>query len=131
MNIGALAKHTHVGVETIRYYEKLGLLSAPPRQANGYRCYSSAHLQRLSFIRHCRALDISLSDIKRLLEYQTHPEDNCCEVNALIDTKLLEVRQRLDSLHALEQQLAQLRQRCASQQVKDCGILHELSMPDH
>ncbi|MBY0270935.1 MAG: MerR family transcriptional regulator [Burkholderiales bacterium] len=69
MRIGELATATGVDIETIRYYEREGLLAPPARQTNSYRIYGQAHPERLSFIRHCRALDIPLADIRRLLGF--------------------------------------------------------------
>ncbi|MCM2320344.1 MAG: Cd(II)/Pb(II)-responsive transcriptional regulator [Pseudomonas sp.] len=127
MRIGELARATGVEVETIRYYEKSGLLPAPPRSGNGYRHYGPAHLERLAFIRHCRALDIGLADVRRLLDYAAQPESGCDEVNRLIDEQLARVRSRLDSLHNLEHQLRTLRQHCSgAQPASECGILGEL-----
>ena len=73
MRIGELAKATGVDVETIRYYEKSQLLSAPTRSDNGYRAYTQVHLERLAFIRHCRALDMPLADVQRLLTFVDSP----------------------------------------------------------
>lgn len=132
MRIGELAQTTGVGVETIRYYEKAGLLPTPPRHSNGYRDYGEHHGERLAFIRHCRALDMPLAEIGRLLDFVTHPEADCRDINRLIDEQLARVRARLYSLHALEKQLAALRARCKIGQVAaDCGILHELVAAAH
>lgn len=132
MRIGELSKATGVDVETIRYYERERLLAAPARQANGYRAYGTSHLERLSFIRHCRALEIPLSDIRRLLEFTAQPATQCGDIDRLIDEQLLKVRARLNSMRALERQLAQLRKRCdAHHAVGECGILHELVAAAH
>lgn len=132
MRIGELGQATGVDIETIRYYEKSGLLPVPARSHNGYRAYSSAHLERLAFIRHCRALDISLADVKRLLEFVAHPEVDCEGIDHLIDAQLERVRARLKSMRALEQQLSALRGRCGSRHVAgECGILHELVAAAH
>jgi DNA-binding transcriptional MerR regulator len=77
MQIKELARATGVDVETIRYYEKQGLMPAPARRDNGYRDYAAAHLERLSFIRHCRALDMPLGDVNRLLGFVDKPDANC------------------------------------------------------
>ena len=131
LRIGELARATGVEIETIRYYEKAGLLSPPARQSNGYRAYGPAHLERLAFIRHCRALDIPLADIARLLDF-AHGADNACpEINALIDAQLARVHARLQSMQALEKQLAALRQRCRHDTGGPCGILHELVAAAH
>ena len=127
MKIGELGQATGVDVETIRYYEKAGLLPAPARHPNGYRAYSPSHVERLAFIRHCRALDISLADIQRLLEFVSHPESDCRDIDQLIDAQLIRVQARLQSMQALERQLTALRARCGKTHLAgDCGILHEL-----
>lgn len=132
MRIGELAAATGVDVETIRYYEREGLLAAPARQANGYRAYGTGQLERLSFIRHCRALEIPLADIQRLLEFAAQPAKECGGIDRLIDEQLLKVRARLKSMRALERQLAELRKRCdAHHAVGECGILHELVAAAH
>lgn len=132
MRIGELGEASGVDIETIRYYEKIRLLPKPVRSSNGYRAYDENHLERLAFIRHCRALDISLADIGRLLEFVTHPNKDCGDIDALIDTHLARVRARLKSMRALEQQLAALRQQCDTRHtVGECGILHELVAAAH
>jgi Cd(II)/Pb(II)-responsive transcriptional regulator len=132
MRIGELGQLTGVDVETIRYYEKEGLLPEPERSGNGYRAYAPMHLERLSFIRHCRSLDIPLNEVKRLLEFVKHPNADCGDIDRLIDTQLAKVRARLKSLEALEKQLSALRGRCgASHLAGECGILHELIAAAH
>ena len=132
MRIGELGQATGVEIETIRYYEKAGLLPAPARSRNGYRAYGPAHLERLAFIRHCRALDISLADVKRLLGFVAHPNSDCGDIDRLIDAQLDRVKARLKSMRALERQLAALRGRCGSSHVVgECGILHELVAAAH
>lgn len=132
MRIGELGQATGVDVETIRYYEKEGLLSAPARSENGYRAYTEKHLERLAFVRHCRALDIPLNEIKRLLEFVEQPNADCGDIDHLIDTQLAKVRARLKSLKALEKQLSSLRGRCGAKHIAgECGILHELVAAAH
>lgn len=132
MRIGELGQATGVDIETIRYYEKTGLLQPPARLPNGYRAYGPAHLERLAFIRHCRALDIPLAEIKRLLDFLEHHEADCGDVNRLIDEQLARVRARLKSMRALEKQLMALRARCETgRAVAECGILHELVAAAH
>ena len=132
MRIGELGQATGVDVETIRYYEKAGLLAEPERLANGYRSYTKAHLERLSFIRHCRALDMPLADVTRLVDFMMHPESDCAGINGLIDQQISRVKARLASMQALELQLTALRSRCdAGHRGLDCGILHELVAAAH
>ena len=132
LRIGELAKATGVEVETIRYYEKSGLLPPPGRSGNGYRAYGKEHLERLAFVRHCRALDIPLAAVSQLLDFVANPQSDCGEIDQLIDSQLLRVRARLASLKALERQLSSLRSRCATRHLAgDCGILHELVAAAH
>ncbi|PTS86120.1 Cd(II)/Pb(II)-responsive transcriptional regulator [Pseudomonas sp. HMWF032] len=128
MKIGMLAKLADCPVETVRYYEREGLLSAPARTEGNYRLYSSEHLERLTFIRNCRTLDMTLDEIRRLLALMDHPEPNCEGVNSLVDEHIRHVQARVTSLLALQQQLIDLRHRCASEQgVEACGILQQLN----
>lgn len=132
MRIGEIATATGFEVETVRFYEKEGLLPPPAREANGYRAYGRTHLERLSFIRHCRSLDMSLADIRRLLDLLDLPAAECGDVDALVDHQLERVRARLVSLQALERQLTTLRARCKSTRVTaKCGILKELVHAAH
>lgn len=132
MRIGELSRSTGVDVDTIRYYEKAGLLPPPTRAPNGYRDYGTPQLERLAFIRHCRALDMPLAEIARLLDFVAHPQADCGDINQLIDAQLARVRARLQSLRALENQLAALRARCDTGHLAaDCGILQELVSAAH
>jgi Cd(II)/Pb(II)-responsive transcriptional regulator len=132
MKISELSQATGVDVDTIRYYEKSGLLPEPAREANGYRSYGPEHLERLAFVRHCRALDMPLADVQRLLDFVDGTPDGQGDIDALIDGQLKRVRARLKSLRALERQLAQLRERCdADHATHECGILHELVAAAH
>ena len=132
MKSGELSQATGVDVETIRYYEKTGLLPAPARLANGYRAYGTSHLERLAFVRHCRALDLPLAEVQRLLNFVAQPGGDCGDIDLLIDGQLARVRARLTSLQALERQLSALRARCDSRhEVHACGILEELVSAAH
>lgn len=135
MQIKTLARCTGVDVQTIRYYEKQGLLPAPARRDNGYRDYDDAHVERLAFIRHCRALDLSLTDVRQLLLMWDQTKSNEMhvgdDVEDLLDVHLARVRARLIHLQTLEQQLMALRSRCQGGHVdaarqSHCGILTEL-----
>lgn len=132
MKIGDLARATGVDMQTIRYYEKAGLLPAPAREANGYRSYGEKHLERLAFVRHCRALDMPLADVKRLLDFVGGTRDERGDIDALIEAQLARVRARLASLRALERQLGALLSSCdADHAAHECGILHELVAAAH
>lgn len=130
MKIGELARRTGCQVETIRYYEREGLLPEPARSAGNYRLYGEAHAERLGFIRHCRALDMTLGEIRALLDYHDHPERPCTEVNALVDEHLAHVAARIAQLLELERALVALRARCNGEDAAShCGILEALARP--
>lgn len=132
MRIKALSDATGVEIDTIRFYEKQGLLPEPARTANGYREYEAAHLERLAFVRHCRALDMPLADVQRLLNLVGAPAGDHTDVDALVDAQLTRVRARLKSMKALERQLVQLRAQCSGHHDGgECGILHELVAAAH
>ena len=126
MKIGELAKLTDCAVETIRYYEKEGLLPPPARTEANYRVYTQAHTERLIFIRNCRSLDMTLEEIRSLLGLRDSPQDQCESVNALIDEHIHHVKARIDGLLALQEQLLDLRQRCGGG--TQCGILQQLEV---
>lgn len=127
MKIGELARRADTEVETVRYYEREGLLEAPARTPSGYRAYGSGDLERLNFIRHCRSLDMPLAQIKRLLDLSRHAQVPCAQVDQLVSAHLERVRAKLSALQSLESQLISLRAQCASgHRVAHCGILAEL-----
>jgi Cd(II)/Pb(II)-responsive transcriptional regulator len=128
MKIGELARLTESQVETIRYYEREGLLPAPARTDGNYRTYTQAHVERLSFIRNCRSLDMTLEEIRSLLRLRDSPHDQCESVNALIDEHIEHVNARVASLQVLQQQLVDLRRRCADGAANQCGILERLEV---
>ena len=128
MKIGELAALTHTRVETIRYYEREQLLAAPERSEGNYRMYGRVHAERLSFIRHCRGLDMTLDEIRVLLRVKDAPLQNCLEVNALLDDHIGHVAQRMRELRQLEKQLKSLRETCLGErESRHCGILHGLT----
>lgn len=128
MRIGELAKQTGCDVETVRYYEKAGLLPKPSRSDSGYRQYMPSHLERLQFIRHCRSLQMGLSDIRVLLEFQAQPTSACQGVNDLLDHHIELIRVQMHRLQSLEQQLMRLRHQCEEPHlVQECGILQNLN----
>lgn len=132
MKIGDLAQATGTQVETIRYYEREQLLPTPARTAGNYRSYGEEHIERLSFIRYCRSLDMTLSEIRVLLHFKDAPGENCGEVNALLDEHLGHVETRIRELRHLERQLRQLRSLCQeAQEAGRCGILAELTQASH
>ena len=130
MKIGELSHATGTQIETIRYYEREGLLPSPARTEGNFRVYTEGHVQRLTFIRHCRSLDMALDEIRTLLHFKDAPDENCGDVNALLDAHIGHVAERIRDLRALEKQLKGLRERCGESKVAaHCGILGELSQP--
>jgi Cd(II)/Pb(II)-responsive transcriptional regulator len=128
VKIGELANATDTQVETIRFYEREGLLAAPARTGSNYRSYEPEHAQRLVFIRRCRSLDMGLDEVRVLLQFQDQPSDDCGEVNDVLDEHIGHVTQRIKELKVLEQQLLELRTRCRSPQSGlACGILEQLN----
>jgi Cd(II)/Pb(II)-responsive transcriptional regulator len=132
MRIGELARQAGVDVQTVRYYEREGLLDAPARTGSGYRAYSAEDLERLNFVRHCRSLDMPLAEIKRLIKLSRDTQLSCDQVNELVRTHLERVKAKRNALQALEAQLEALSAQCASgHRVADCGILEELIHAAH
>lgn len=128
MRIGELAKRTGTDVETVRYYEKSGLLAEPVRNAAGYREYQEEHQERLQFIRHCRSLQMSLADVRVLLELKSNPTAGCQGVNELLDHHIERIRTQMEALRTLEMQLTTLRHQCGEpHSVQECAIIQNLS----
>lgn len=130
LKIGDLAKATASRCETIRYYEREKLLPPPARTSGNYRLYTQTHVQRLTFIRHCRALDMSLDEIRALLKFYDSPAKDCAGANALIDAHIDHVSHRIAELNRLKAHLLQLRTLCkAGRPARNCEMLHELAAP--
>ncbi|HSI59149.1 MAG TPA: Cd(II)/Pb(II)-responsive transcriptional regulator [Ideonella sp.] len=128
MKIGELAKLAATPVETIRFYEREALLPTAERTDGNYRIYTPAHAERLAFIRHCRTLDMTLDEIRVLLRLRDAPQENCTEVNQLLDEHIEHVAHRMRELRALEKQLKTLRQQCTDgHAARGCGILTRLT----
>ena len=128
MKIGELAQIAQTPVETVRYYEKEGLLPETARTAGNFRVYGPAHLERLRFIRNCRALDMSHDEIHTLLDLADEPSEGCGAINTVFDQHIAHVDERIRELMHLKEQLAMLRQQCQTEQAVDaCGILQGLA----
>lgn len=127
MKIGELAKLTDTNVETVRYYEREGLLPKTNRTEGNYRIYTNTHFERLAFIRHCRSLDMTLEEIRTLLRFRESPSEICDEVNQLLDAHIEQVARRIGELKRLQRDLRKLRSRCRENQIAAaCGILNGL-----
>jgi Cd(II)/Pb(II)-responsive transcriptional regulator len=124
LKIGELARHAQCPAETIRYYEREGLLPEPTRTAGNYRVYGHTHLERLGFIRNCRSLDMTLDEVRQLLRIRDLPQSRDA-VHPILDDHIAHVASRIAELRDLERQLKALRRRCASHE-HACGILDGL-----
>jgi Cd(II)/Pb(II)-responsive transcriptional regulator len=128
MKIGELAKAACCTPETIRFYEKEGLMPGAQRTEANYRNYTSKHTERLRFIRNCRALDMTHDEIRSLLRLIDHPADRCASIDALLGEHIGHVDARLVELQQLKAQLVDLREQCSGgRSVDACGIVQGLT----
>jgi len=128
VKIGELAKRSGCSVQTIRHYEKEGLLVAMQRSEGNFRLYDESGLEQLLFIKHCRNLDISLPEIRELVSLKLEPTSRCDHVNQLVDEHIKQVQARILELSRLREQLISLRNCCVQKQtVEQCGILKSLA----
>lgn len=126
-----LVKKTDLSADSIRFYEKKNLIQPTLRGDNNYRYYDDEALKRLIFIQRCRALDLSLKEIQRLIELEQQPDQDCNAVNELIDHHLEQVDAKIAELQRFQLQLQQLRQSCNTQSTIDhCNILKRLEAED-
>jgi MerR family transcriptional regulator, mercuric resistance operon regulatory protein len=123
LTIGRLSAHTGVNIETIRYYEKIAMLPAPPRTASGRRVYGQAEMRRLAFIRRARELGFSLDDIRALLGLAAPGKASCADVRAIAAHHLEDIRAKMTDLAKLERLLAKTIARCSGRRVPDCPVL--------
>lgn len=126
MKIGELASATATNVETVRYYEKIGLLPAPARTNGNYRSYGVAHLQRLSFIRRARDLGFSLDAVRDLLALTDDREKPCQAVDEIASRHLSEVERKISDLAAMRDELRVVIGNCRHGTVSDCKIIETL-----
>ena len=136
LSIGTLAKRTGTKVQTIRYYEQIGLMPEPGRSEGGQRRYGAAELDRLAFVRHSRQLGFSLEAIRELLDLSDSPERSCAQVDAVAHKQLNEVEARIARLEALRAELQRMISECRLDRVANCRILevlrdHEECLSDH
>lgn len=124
--IGALSKSTGTNIETVRYYERVGLLPAPPRSSGGYRLYGTDHLKRLSFIRRARALGFSIGEVRTLLRLADERKRPCAEVRVVAQAHLSDVRAKIADLRKMERVLQATVARCANGQRAHCPVIEAL-----
>lgn len=136
LSIGTLAKRTGTKVQTIRYYEQIGLLPEPGRTAGGQRRYGDAELDRLAFVRHARQLGFSLEAIRELLDLSDQPDQSCHEADSIARRQLKQVEQRIARLEALRTELRRMIHDCSGGNTADCKVLevlrdHSECLTDH
>jgi MerR family mercuric resistance operon transcriptional regulator len=125
---GELARATGCNIETIRYYEKTGMLPDPPRTGAGYRVYSADHVARLRFILRARELGFSMEDIRGLLGLEDDTAPTCADVKERTERHLADVRARIEDLRRIETVLSATAARCSGREVPDCPILASLGV---
>lgn len=125
--IGKLSAETGVNIETVRYYERIGIMPVPPRTHGGQRVYGEEHLKRLTFIRRSREMGFSLDEIRALLGLAGGHALTCAEVSDMADAHIADIRQKVKDLRKLERVLTELAARCHGRRVPDCPILDALS----
>ncbi len=129
ITIAALAKASGVHLETVRYYERVGLMPEPQRAVNGYRNYRPEHVKRLSFIRRAREIGFSIDAIRDLLALAEPGRASCAEVQTLTAARLAEVRAKIADLRKLEAILADAVERCSTEIAPVCPVLDLLALP--
>ncbi len=129
LSIGTMSRKTGTNVQTIRYYEQIGLLPEPERSQGGQRRYHETDIDRLAFIRHARQMGFPLQDIRELLVMADDPQQSCKEVDTIARRQLVEVEQRLTNLNALRKELKRMIVDCSGGRVAECRILGGLG--DH
>jgi MerR family mercuric resistance operon transcriptional regulator len=127
LTIGALSERTEVNIETIRYYERIGILPKPPRSTGGHRLYANEHKQRLVFIRRSRALGFSLREVRLLLGLSGGRRLTCAKVKSITELHITEIRRKIKDLKRLERVLSDMAARCRGDEMPECPILEALA----
>jgi MerR family transcriptional regulator, copper efflux regulator len=127
LTIGEVAERAKVHIETLRYYERRGLIASPPRSVSNYRLYSEGAVQRVRFIKRAQELSFSLKEIKELLSLRAVPEAGCAEVRAHAESKIRDIDEKIGSLKAMKNTLSKLVAECSGEgSLTDCPILESL-----
>ena len=130
-SIGALAKHTGCKVQTIRYYEQIGIMPKPGRTAGNQRSYGKPHADRLAFIRHSRELGFPLESIRELLDLTDRPEHSCSAADRIARAQLKAVESRIARLKALRRELRRMLEACGQGRIADCRVIEVLADHSH
>ncbi|KRA97799.1 MerR family transcriptional regulator [Devosia sp. Root685] len=129
ITIGNVSQASGVKVPTIRYYEQIGLLPSPPRTEGNRRSYDHEDLERLTFIRHSRELGFEINEIRTLLSLQDQPTVSCEDADAIASKHLADVKLKIASLTALQQELERMVEGCSHGHVETCKVIDILA--DH
>ncbi|HEV2364596.1 MAG TPA: helix-turn-helix domain-containing protein [Caulobacteraceae bacterium] len=129
VTIGALAERSGVNIETIRFYEKIGVMPKPRRSDGGYRLYTLEHLKQLNFIRRGRELGFGLDELRGLLRLVDGRAYTCAEVRSLMLEHVADIRRKVADLRRLERVMKDISSRCSGEQVPDCPIVDALFQP--
>lgn len=124
--IGELARRAGYAVQTVRYYEQIGLMPKPPRTEGGQRRYDDDLVKRLLFIRHARDLGFEVEDIRGLLDLASHPEQPCASVDAIAETHLAAIDTKIASLKALRREISGMLACCAKKRIAECRVIDGL-----
>jgi Cd(II)/Pb(II)-responsive transcriptional regulator len=128
LKIGELAKRSGCSIQAIRYYENEQLLPSARRSEGNFRLYDQAALEKVLFIKQCRSLDLSLAEIRHLIEMNNSPSTRCDDVSKMVDSHIEEVEERMRDLEGLRLKLHMLRDSCSNDRtIEECGILQNLS----
>ena len=131
LSIGAAAREAGCKVQTLRYYEDLGLLPKPLRTRGNQRVYGAEHLKRLAFIRHARELGFPLEAIRELLSLEGRPEQSCAEADAIAGAHLAAVERKIKALTALRGELKRMVQSCRRGRIAECRVIEVLADHSH
>jgi MerR family transcriptional regulator, mercuric resistance operon regulatory protein len=123
LTIGWLSKRTSVNIETIRYYESIGILPKPARSSGGHRLYADAHRRRLVFIRQARELGFSLDEVRALLGLEGGRRMTCAKVKSITEQHIADIRRQVKDLKRIERVLTEMVAQCRDDERPDCPIL--------
>jgi MerR family mercuric resistance operon transcriptional regulator len=127
LTIGKVARRAAVGIETIRFYEREGLIAEPPRRASGYRQYPPETVGRVRFIKRAKALGFSLREIRDLLALRVRPGTTCGQIKKRAQVKIADIQERIRTLRRMKRALAKLTLACSGRgSIQECPILEAL-----
>jgi len=132
LTVGEVAKRAAVHIETLRYYERQGLVARPPRSRSNYRLYPEETVPRIQFIKRAQQLGFSLKEIRELLALRATPQIQCADVRERALAKIREIEHKVRTLQAMHTALTRLVAACAGQgHIADCPILESLNTDEH